>query len=48
MELEIVIRSETEADIGAIRDVTAAAFKTLEVTFHEAFKAEGPAREEKP
>jgi putative acetyltransferase len=32
MSLEVVIRKETDADIDAIRDVTIAAFKTLEVS----------------
>lgn len=32
MKLDIVIRNETDADANAITDVTAAAFKTLEVS----------------
>jgi putative acetyltransferase len=32
MKPEITIRSETDADIGAITDVTIAAFKTLEIS----------------
>lgn len=32
MKQEITIRSETDADIGAITEVTVAAFKTLEVS----------------
>jgi putative acetyltransferase len=34
MKPEIVIRSETNADIGAITEVTVAAFKTLEISNH--------------
>ncbi len=34
MNLKIVIRSETDADVSAITEVTAAAFKTLEVSNH--------------
>ncbi|MDO9466059.1 MAG: N-acetyltransferase [Thiobacillus sp.] len=34
MNPKIVIRSETDADVGAISDVTAAAFKTLEISNH--------------
>jgi len=34
MNLEIVIRSETDADVGAITEVTVAAFKTLEISNH--------------
>lgn len=34
MKPEVVISSETEADIGAIRDVTVSAFKTLEISSH--------------
>jgi putative acetyltransferase len=34
MNPEIVIRSETKADIGAIHEVTIAAFKTLEISNH--------------
>jgi len=34
MNPEIIIRSETDADVGAIRDVTAAAFETLEISSH--------------
>jgi putative acetyltransferase len=34
MNLKIVIRSETDADVGAITDVTVAAFKTLEISNH--------------
>jgi putative acetyltransferase len=34
MKPEIVIRSETNADIGAITEATAAAFKTLEISNH--------------
>jgi putative acetyltransferase len=34
MSPKIVVRSETNADIGAIRDVTAAAFKNLEISNH--------------
>lgn len=34
MKPEITIRSETDADIGTITDVTIAAFKTLEVSNH--------------
>jgi putative acetyltransferase len=30
----IVIRNETDADVGAISDVTVAAFKTLEISHH--------------
>lgn len=47
MDQEIVIRSETNADIGAITEVTIAAFKTLEISNHteqfiiEALRAAG-------
>ncbi len=34
MSLNIVIRNETDADVSAITDVTAAAFKTLEISNH--------------
>ncbi len=34
MNPKIVIRSETEADVGAITEVTVAAFKTLEISKH--------------
>lgn len=34
MKSKIVIRSETDADIGAITEVTVAAFKTLEISNH--------------
>jgi len=34
MNPEIAIRSETKADIGAIHEVTIAAFKTLEISNH--------------
>ncbi len=34
MDAEIVIRSETDADVGAITDVTLAAFETLEISHH--------------
>jgi putative acetyltransferase len=34
MNPKIVIRNETDADITAIRDVTVAAFKTLEISNH--------------
>lgn len=34
MNPKIVIRSETDADVGAIADVTVAAFKTLEISNH--------------
>jgi putative acetyltransferase len=34
MKLEIVIRPETSTDIGAITEVTVAAFKTLEISNH--------------
>lgn len=34
MKLEIVIRPETSMDIGAITEVTVAAFKTLEISNH--------------
>jgi putative acetyltransferase len=34
MNLKIVIRSETEADVSAISEVTVAAFKTLEISGH--------------
>jgi putative acetyltransferase len=34
MSLKIVIRDETDADVGAISQVTAAAFKTLEISNH--------------
>jgi putative acetyltransferase len=34
MRLEIAVRSETPSDASAIRDVTAAAFKTLAVSNH--------------
>ena len=32
MDLKIVIRSETDADVGTITEVTVAAFKTLEIS----------------
>jgi len=32
MNLKILIRSETDADVGAITEVTVAAFKTLEIS----------------
>jgi putative acetyltransferase len=47
MNTRIVIRNETEADIGAITDVTVAAFNTLEISNHteqfiiEALRAAG-------
>ncbi|MHC4118303.1 MAG: GNAT family N-acetyltransferase [Planctomycetota bacterium] len=47
MDQEIVIRTETDADIGAITEVTIAAFKTLEISNHteqfiiEALRAAG-------
>ncbi len=34
MNLKIVIRSETDDDVSAITGVTAAAFKTLEISNH--------------
>src|SRR5512136_1744511 len=34
MNLKIIIRSETDADVGAIIEVTVAAFKTLEISNH--------------
>jgi len=34
MNPKIAIRSETKADIGAIHEVTIAAFKTLEISNH--------------
>lgn len=34
MKPQIVIRSETNADVSAIAEVTAAAFKTLEISHH--------------
>jgi len=34
MNLKIVIRSETDADVSAISEVTVAAFKTLEISNH--------------
>jgi len=34
MNQKIVIRSETDADVSAIAEVTAAAFKTLEISNH--------------
>ena len=34
MKPEIIIRSETDADIGAITEVTIAAFKALEISNH--------------
>jgi putative acetyltransferase len=34
MELELLIRTETSADIEAITEVTSAAFKTLEISNH--------------
>ena len=34
MNLKVAIRSETDADVGAITEVTVAAFKTLEVSNH--------------
>jgi hypothetical protein len=34
MNPKIVIRSETEADVSAITEVTVAAFKTLEISNH--------------
>ena len=34
MNLKIVIRSETDADVSAIAEVTVAAFKTLEISNH--------------
>jgi putative acetyltransferase len=34
MNPKIVIRSETEADVSAITEVTVAAFKTLEISHH--------------
>jgi len=34
MNLKIAIRSETDADVGAISEVTVAAFKTLEISNH--------------
>lgn len=42
MNSKIVIRNETEADAGAITDVTIAAFNTLEISDHtEQFIVEG-------
>jgi len=34
MNPKIVIRSETDADVGVITEVTVAAFKTLEMSNH--------------
>ncbi|HEX6266809.1 MAG TPA: N-acetyltransferase [Burkholderiales bacterium] len=34
MNLKVAIRSETDADVGAITQVTVAAFKTLEISNH--------------
>jgi putative acetyltransferase len=34
MHQQVKLRNETEADAGAITDVTAAAFKTLEISHH--------------
>jgi len=34
MDLKVVIRDETDADAGAITEVTVAAFKTLEISNH--------------
>jgi putative acetyltransferase len=34
MNMQIVIRSETDADVSAITEVTIAAFKTLEISNH--------------
>ena len=34
MNPKLVIRDETDADVGAISDVTVAAFKTLEISHH--------------
>ena len=34
MNPKILIRNETDADVGAITDVTVAAFKTLEISNH--------------
>jgi putative acetyltransferase len=34
MNTEVVIRSETDADVGAITEVTVAAFRTLEISNH--------------
>jgi putative acetyltransferase len=34
MNPKIVIRNETDADVGAIAEVTVAAFKTLEISHH--------------
>ena len=34
MDAKIVIRSETDADVGAITEVTLAAFETLEISNH--------------
>ncbi len=34
MNLKIIIRSETDADVSAITEVTVAAFKTLEISNH--------------
>ncbi|MBN2170187.1 MAG: N-acetyltransferase [Candidatus Krumholzibacteriota bacterium] len=34
MDAELIIRSETKDDIGAIAEVTAAAFETLEISGH--------------
>lgn len=34
MNLEVVIRCETDADVDAIKDVTVSAFRTLEISSH--------------
>jgi putative acetyltransferase len=34
MDLPVVIRSEADADVGAIAEVTVAAFRTLEISHH--------------
>ena len=34
MNMQIVIRDETDADVSAISEVTIAAFKTLEISNH--------------
>jgi putative acetyltransferase len=34
MDLKVIIRNETEADVELIKEVTAAAFKTLEISNH--------------
>ena len=34
MSLKIVIRSETDADVSAITEVTVAAFETLDISNH--------------